>query len=98
MKIGKFDITLGNIQGYIQGNFRKVLEDMDFLPNHIKEQAEWRLEQVKEKSIDCYLNDECIHCHCQVSAKVFEDRKCEHGCYPEMMSKSEWQEFKLFDK
>lgn len=93
-------ITLKNIKGFIQGNFRRVLNEMDFLPEHVKEQAIWRLEQVKEKSPECYILDICkMPCQCQISSKVFEDRSCsgeEVGkpCYPPMMSEQEWVIYK----
>ena len=88
-------ITLSNIKGFIQGNFRKILNDFGELPNHIKEQAIWRLNLVKEKSPECYNTDKCVKCGCQVSAKVFEDRPCESkpSCYPEMMTKEQWENF-----
>lgn len=92
----KAQITLPNIKGFLQGNFRKVLEDLDFLPLHIKEQAIWRLSQVKEKSPECFNNDKCLHCGCQVSAKIFEDRGCSDSgkCYPPMMTEEQWKTFK----
>lgn len=87
----KAKITLSNIKGFVQAHYRKVLEEMDFLPEHIKEQAEWRLSLVKKKSPECYNNDKCIKCGCQVSAKVYEDGACEGNCYPKMMSKKDWE-------
>lgn len=90
----KAKINLPNIKGFIQGNFRKLVNDFgDLLEPHIKKEAEWRLNQVKEKSPECFNQDKCVHCGCQVSAKVFEDRGCEQGCYPEMMDKEEWEKF-----
>lgn len=90
-------ITLSNIKGYIQGNFRKVLDDFGELPEHIVHQAKWRLNQVKIKSPKCYEEDKCQHCGCQISAKVFEDRGCSNDelCYPKMMNEIEWESFKL---
>lgn len=85
-------ITLSNIKGYIQAHFRQALEDLDFLPEHIKEQAQWRLKQIAEKSPECLEKDSCVICSCQVSSKVFEDRACEGKCYPEMFSKEAWEE------
>jgi len=86
-------LTLSNIKGYLQGNFRRVLKDFGATPDYIVQQALWRLERVKENSPECFKQDECIHCNCQVSAKVFEDRGCEHGCYEKMMSEEQWEKF-----
>lgn len=87
----KAKINLKNIKGYLQAHYRQVLDEFDYLESHIKEQAEWRLYQVKKYSPECYNSDKCIHCGCQVSSKVFEDRACEGRCYPEMMSKERWE-------
>lgn len=93
----KAKLNLKNIKGYLQAHYRQVLDDMGFLDKHIYEQAEWRLSRVKEKSPNCYNSDKCVHCGCQVSSKVFEDRACEGGCYPEMMSESEWKWFDIIE-
>lgn len=89
----KAKITLKNIKGYLQAHYRQLLDEMDYLPEHIKQQAEWRLNQVKKYSSSCYNSDKCVHCGCQVSSKIFEDRACEGKCYPKMMSKEQWENF-----
>lgn len=89
----KAKINLPNIKGYLQAHYREILKDFDFLPKHIQEQAEWRLKQVAENSPECLEKDSCKECGCQVSSKVFEDRKCEGNCYPAMMSKEQWEDY-----
>lgn len=89
----KAKLNLKNIKGFLQAHYRQVLDEMGFLDKHVYEQAEWRLRRVKEKSPECYNSDKCVHCGCQVSSKVFEDRPCEGGCYPEMMDEYEWSYF-----
>lgn len=86
----KAKITLSNIKGFLSAHYRQALDELGFLDEWIKERAAWRLNQVKEKSPECYEKDKCTHCGCQVSSKVFEDRACEGGCYPEM-SKVQWE-------
>ena len=93
----KAKINLPNIKGYLQAHYRQALDEMGFLDKHIYEQAEWRLERVKEKSPDCYNSDNCVKCGCEVSSKVFEDRACEGNCYPPMMSKEEWNKKEKFN-
>lgn len=99
--IKKEQITSDNIKGFIQGNFRKTMESFGLLPKYIVRQAEERLEQVKIKSPECYNNDKCIHCKCEVSAKVFEDRECEHGCYGPMLNEDDYNKqviHRIYDK
>ena len=86
-----------NIKGFIQAHFREVLDSFGELPKHIKEQAQWRLNKVRQASPECYDKDKCQHCGCQVSSKVFEDRGCSDNekCYPKMMNEPEWELFKL---
>lgn len=96
MNLNLNQINLSNIKGFIQGNFRQMLDTFGGLPEHIEEQAIWRLNQVKEKSPECYINDKCSHCGCQVSAKIFEDRGCSaNKCYPPLMNEEEWNLFKI---
>jgi len=93
----KAKITLPNIKGFIQGNFRKALKDMNFVSDHIKEQATWRLNQVQDKSPECVNADECYVCGCTLTGKVWEDRGCskkENPCYPKMMDLKAWYKFK----
>lgn len=91
MKIGKFDITLENIQGYIQGNFRYFMLKCGFKSNYILEQFYYRIILMREQ---CLINRECP-CGCHCLAKQIENRGCdEHGCYPNMLSKKDWESFK----
>lgn len=89
-------INLKNIKGFIQGNYRNALKRFGQLPSYIEEQSRWRLHQVELKSPECFSKDECIHCGCKVSLKVFEERACSNtpACYPVMMNESEWETFK----
>lgn len=88
-------LSLSNIKGFLQGNIRSFLSDVDVLApeEYIKEQTIWRLHQISIKSPEC-LNSSCIYCGCDTASKVFEDRECKSGCYPEMMNKEEWEIFK----
>jgi len=86
-------MNLGNIKGFLQGNFRKILNDLgleDSIPEHIQEQIQWRIGVM---NIECYKNKECP-CQCSVPAKQFEDRPCENLCYPEMMNETDWRDYK----
>jgi hypothetical protein len=93
-------LTLSNIKGFLQGNIRSFLQDVEILKpkEHIKEQAIWRLHQVAEKSPECLKQEKCIFCGCSTAEKVFEDRECKEGCYPEMKNELDWFYFKKDNK
>lgn len=95
MKIGKYDITVKNIWAYIQGNTRKIMEehgpDIFKSPQFIQEQIIWR-EVISRK--ECYENKECVVCHCTMPDKLYSDKECEGGCYPEIMDEIKWNRFK----
>ena len=87
----KAKITPSNIRGFIQGNFRKLVEDLPgIIPDYIYEQIQWRLTIMDE---NCLRDKQCP-CTCSVPAKQYEDRPCENSCYPPMMNKDQWEEFK----
>lgn len=97
MKINGYNITAKNVWAYIQGNGRKTLgevnPDIFQSPRHIQEQVVWR-EVIMNKT--CYENGKCTHCKCSVPAKLYSDRDCEGGCYPAIMNKKEWNQFKQY--
>lgn len=85
-------IDLPHVWAVLQSWIRSVLPT----PKHIKEQITWRREQVKNKSPLCWIEGHCIQCGCEIKGKTKADMGCENPpyCYPEMMGKKEWQEFK----
>ena len=88
----KAKITLSNIKGFLQGNFRKFIDDnfLITLPDYLHEQIMWRLTMMDEA---CLKNKQCP-CSCKVPNKQYEDRACENHCYPPMMGEKDWTEFK----
>lgn len=81
-----------HIWAVIQSWVRSILPT----PIHIKEQIEWRITQIKSKSPQCWEKGHCIQCGCEMEGKVKADMGCENHpfCYPEMMGKKEWNNFK----
>ena len=79
-----------------QAWFRKNTD----VPNHVWEQTIWRRNQVKEKSPECWEKGYCTVCGCDIIGKTYEDRACskeelnEEPCYPAMMDKETWKEYK----
>lgn len=94
----KAKINLPNIKGYLQGNWRAVLLEYypEGLDRHIEEQYYWRIQQVSEKSPECLENKECKTCHCSIPELFMADKACENNpsCYPEMMNRKNWKNFK----
>lgn len=93
----KGEASLSDIFYYFQGHIR---QDLYYSPNkhmirkHIQEQLSWRLLQVKQKSSECYFSAQCKHCGCDIPALTFSNKSCHGDCYPPMMSKKKWNEFK----
>lgn len=83
-------LSFHNIINYICSMWNK-----QFPPKHIKEQAEWRMQQIKIKSPECFNKKECF-CGCDINYTVFQPDACQekNKCFPELISKTEWNEFK----
>lgn len=81
-------------QAFWRGKRRK-LGGFD-IPEYIYEQIIYRRIQVLNKSPKCWLSGNCIQCGCDVLGKTMEDRACENPpyCYPQMMKKDDWEEYK----
>lgn len=44
---------------------------------------------------ECYINGSCKLCGCTTTALQMAAKPCDNPCYPEMMSKTKWKEFKV---
>lgn len=88
-------LTLRNVLAVIQSYFRKSIQGFA-LPTHIWEQTIYRRTEVIKKSPSCWESGNCIYCGCEILGKTIEDRGCENEpkCYPDMMKKKEWEQFK----
>lgn len=95
MKIGDHDLTLKNIHAYLQGNLRFLAEQygVNFIKmdTHIREQVMFRMDIAKP---ECLEKKECTECHCSIPELMYADKQCGGECYPAMMNKEQWQEFK----
>lgn len=89
-------LSFSNIKGFLQGNYRAFIDLTEIInpPMHIREQARWRLDKVKENAPVCFSEGACVQCGCSINEKVYEDRSCEENCYPEMMKKEDWDIYK----
>lgn len=94
-------VTLRNVYAVFQALFRKIRRNMGGfdLQHHIYEQILWRRIQVIDKSPDCWNSNSCVWCGCEIQGMTMEDRGCKRDdekgpCYPEMMSKENWEIYK----
>lgn len=88
-------IKLSDVYHYIVGNIRYHLyyKGLSFiLPDHIKEQFEFRL-QVMDN--ECYTQGSCKICGCRTTALQMANKSCDKPCYPPFMNKKTWHSFKL---
>ena len=87
-------INFKDIVAYIQGNVRYKLYYSKFnflIPLYIKEQIDSRILSMKP---ECYSTGSCIMCGCKTTALQMADKSCDGGCYPKMLTKSQWSELK----
>lgn len=80
-------LTLRNIWAVLQSYFRRSVK----IPKYIQEQKDFRETQVDPV---CKAQGFCRLCGCDLEGKLFEDRACDGFCYPDMMTKEVWKEYK----
>lgn len=86
--------TIKNIISYIQGNIRYKLYYSKFsflIPRHIREQIEYRIYKMDR---ECYNQGSCKMCGCKTTALQMANKQCDKPCYPKMMNRREWKNFK----
>lgn len=99
-------LSFANIKAVIQAWWRKRRMQIDGfeLEQHIFEQIIWRRTRVIEISPLCWSEGVCNVCGCEILGKTMEDRPCSANdvalpqCYPAMMNKKEWEQYKLDNK
>lgn len=94
MNILGYDITLKNIKEYVKGNVRYLIDEYgnDFinLEEHIKEQVVYR-KSIADKQC---VQDGVCKCNCTIPELFYADKSCNDKCYPEMMNKTMWNNYK----
>lgn len=81
---------------YFVGNYRyKVFYSgvlsCWLLRSHIKQQIIFRFDYVP---IECWESGSCKECGCQVPHLQMAHKSCDADCYPELMNKEAWHDFK----
>ena len=86
----KHKITFQNIVNFIEGNSRLFTKNIQ--PRHIQEQISYRMLLC---SNDCAKEGHCIKCGCDYPGRVYTSESCNLDRFPNLMSRIEWEEFKL---
>ena len=97
-KLIKGEYSLKDVIDYFRGTIRYYLyyHDFDYLiRKHIKEQY---LMRIKVMDTDCRMNGYCKLCGCKTTALQMANKSCEKPCYPKMVNKKTWNEFKSNQK
>ena len=95
----KEEVTLANVLYYIQGTIRyhffyyKYLRKLIRL--HIFEQIAYRISVMDP---ECYEEGYCKMCGCNTTALQMANKQCNKPCYPKMMGKKDWKNFKKENK
>lgn len=91
MKISDI-LNITNIKHFIEGNAKYYYDKFFGLPQHIREQVLYRLEQCKD---DCVIEGKCKVCDCPVDKKVFQSESCnKEERFPDLMDNVKWEKFK----
>ena len=83
-------ITAQNIYNFIEGNTRLFTKELQ--PSHILEQISYRMLICKD---DCGRDGKCIKCGCDYPGRVYTSQSCNLDRFPNLMSRLEWEEFKI---
>lgn len=78
-----------DIWSFFLGNYRFGFPKL--VRKHIKEQISFRIKCMKK---ECIMNGSCLECGCDIPQLAYCDKACEGDCYPPMMNKKEWYNWK----
>lgn len=96
-KLMKGEIPFSHVKDYIVGNLRyKLYYSKMFswlMRSHIREQIDFRIEHMDKQ---CYEEGSCKMCGCTTTALQMCYRECDKPCYPRMMNKKEWSQWKMY--
>ena len=85
-------ITMHNILSYLEGNIKRVAEELGIQPQHIKEQVAFRRLLCKD---DCAVVGRCIYCNCDFKGKTQVAESCNKGDrFPDLMNHEDWENYK----
>lgn len=85
-------ITLKNIKNFIQGHARVYLDKIKLLPQYTREQVFYRIWICRDT---CIPSGKCQICTCSAIKKSYATASCNLSKFPDLMSESEWDLFKL---
>lgn len=85
-------ITLSNINNFVTGNTRQILNQMGMISPHIKEQVTYRLAHCKD---DCVKLGRCQKCTCPLPGRAFSTTSCNPDRFPDLMNEEDWNQYKI---
>lgn len=93
-------LTVHNISNFAEAELRRFKNTIKFLKpeEHIIEQSIWRDSLLKKNCEECYLspNKQCVKaCGCDLNGIIWQTDAHELNCFPTMMGKDEWSQYKL---
>lgn len=91
-------LNITNIKNFIEGNTSYYYDVVIGLPEHLKQQINYRLFKCKN---DCVVTGVCSGCGmgCPTNKKVYASKSCNNNKrFPDLMPKKEWEEFKRKNK
>jgi len=88
-----------DVYHYLLGNYRYELYYSGYAPGyrhplmrkHIFEQIAYRISVMNK---ECYMKGSCIKCGCNTTELQMANKRCDGICYPTMMNKKDWEQFK----
>lgn len=83
------DLAIDFLLGYYR--YETYYLNPNWLKEHIVDQYESRIASMNP---ECFSSGQCVMCGCQTTALQMAKKSCEAPCYPPLMGKKEWEEFK----
>lgn len=77
---------------FTQKLLKKHKIEIGLMPDYRKEQFEERLILANR---ECLLSGKCKECGCDTPALFMVEESCEGGCYPDMMNREDWTNYKI---
>lgn len=85
-------INLQNINNFLTGNTRQILDNYGVLAPHLQEQVKYRLTLCQD---DCVKQGACKNCGCTLPGRAFATPSCEPKRFPDLMNEEDWNKFKI---
>jgi len=92
---------LPDIFHFLTGEWRFFIYygvDPLWLSERVRFTYEYRVEKVRQKSLECIENGHCVVCGCVTPDLFFANKADKGGCYPKMISKRDYKAMNIRTK